>query len=439
MYPFFSIIIPVYNSQKYLTTCLKSILKQDFNNYQIIIINDSSNDRSKKICNDFKKISPKIKIIENKKNLGVSVSRNKGIKISRGKYIIFLDSDDILIPGSLKKLYKHILITKTNIVVLKHNELKNNYKNFIKRDSETKGFFKKKFFSKKKFELLNLVENFKIFNPLCYNFSINRNFILKNKIFFENIRIHEDHLFISKLFYCKEKVSYPGIVTHSRRSTSLESLGRTVGYKVCISSVKNLFFYLKNYRKISLKKIEKKYLVENLNFFTKKFFLNLLICSKKDLLYLNKFIKKKYPSLMIDMSKTLIKTRFLNTKCSNQKKWKKIKENILNELENKLNLIKEKKINIFCSSAYSKICIKLLKNNYKIKINAVFDNNKDFQNQEIENIKIRSINKYKYNNIKFLVCNLNDNDFKNIKNQLMKLKIPSDKIIKFDILGNYNI
>ena len=283
------------------------------------------------------------------------------------------------------------------------------------------------------------MENFKIFNPLCYNFSINRNFILKNKIFFENIRIHEDHLFISKLFYCKEKVSYPGIVTHSRRSTSLESLGRTVGYKVCISSVKNLFFYLKNYRKISLKKIEKKYLVENLNFFTKKFFLNLLICSKKDLLYLNKFIKKKYPSLMIDMSKTLIKTRFLNTKCSNQKKWKKIKENILNELENKLNLIKEKKINIFCSSAYSKICIKLLKNNYKIKINAVFDNNKDFQNQEIENIKIRSINKYKYNNIKFLVCNLNDNDFKNIKNQLMKLKIPSDKIIKFDILGNYNI
>ena len=146
MYPFFSIIIPVYNSQKYLTTCLKSILKQDFNNYQIIIINDSSNDRSKKICNDFKKISPKIKIIENKKNLGVSVSRNKGIKISRGKYIIFLDSDDILIPGSLKKLYKHILITKTNIVVLKHNELKNNYKNFIKRDSETKGFFKKKIF-----------------------------------------------------------------------------------------------------------------------------------------------------------------------------------------------------------------------------------------------------------------------------------------------------
>ena len=63
-----------------------------------------------------------------------------------GKYIIFLDSDDVLLPGSLKKLYQHILLTKTNIVVLEHNELKNNYKNSIKRESEAKGFFKKKTF-----------------------------------------------------------------------------------------------------------------------------------------------------------------------------------------------------------------------------------------------------------------------------------------------------
>ena len=134
MYPFFSIIIPVYNSQKYLRICINSVLKQNFKNYEILIIDDFSKDKSKNICNDFKKISPKIKIIENKKNLGVSLSRNKGIKNSNGKYIIFLDSDDILLAGSLKKLHKHILSTKTNIVVLKHNELKNNYRNSIKRN-----------------------------------------------------------------------------------------------------------------------------------------------------------------------------------------------------------------------------------------------------------------------------------------------------------------
>jgi len=438
MNPFFSIIIPIYNSQKYFIICLKSILRQSFRDYEILIVNDASKDGSKKICNDFKKISSKIKIIENEKNLGVSISRNKGIKKAVGKYIIFLDSDDILLRGSLKKLHNHIELTKTNIVVLEHNELKNNYKNSITRDSEARGFFKKKI-SKKKIQLISLVENYKLFNPLCYNFSINRNFILKNKIFFENIRMHEDHLFVSRLFYCREKATYPRIITHSRRSTSLESLGRTVGYEVCISSAKNLFFYLKDYKKNYLTRIEKKCLFENLNIFTKKFFLNLLICSKKDLQNLNKFIYKKYPTLLINMNKIEMKTKFIDKKNSNLKKWNIIIENILKELKSEFNIIEEEKINIFCSSAYSKICIKLLKNNFKIKINAVFDNNKDFQNQKIENIKIKSIHKYIDNNIKFLVCNLNDNDFKNIKNQLVKLKIPNDKIIKFDILKNYKI
>jgi glycosyltransferase involved in cell wall biosynthesis len=439
MNPFFSIIIPVYNSQKYFKICLDSVLRQNFNNYEILIINDASRDGSKKICNDFQKISSKIRIIENKKNLGVSISRNKGIKNATGKYILFLDSDDILLSGSLKKLYQHILLKKSNIVALDHNELKNNYKGSVKRESESKGFFKKKTFSKNKIQLINLVENFKLFNPLCYSFSINRNFILKNKIFFENIRMHEDHLFVSKLFYSREKASYPEIVTHSRRSTSLESLGRTVGYEVCISSAKNLFFYLKDYKKTNLKIIEKKSIFGNLKFFTKKFFLNLLICSKKDLLNLNKFINNSYPTLLTDINKIIIKKKLLNKKNPNIKKWNIIVENFLKKLENEFGIKKEKKINIFCSSAYSKICIKLLKNNYKISINAVFDNNKDFQNQKIENIRIKSINKHIEKNIKFLVCNLNENDFKNIKNQLMKLKVPSNKIIKFDILKNYKI
>ena len=156
MNSFFSIIIPVYNSKKYFKRCLNSVLRQNFNNYEILIINDASEDGSQKICNNFQKISSKIKIIKNKKNLGVSISRNKGIKNATGKYIIFLDSDDILLSGSLKKLYQHILLAKTNIVVLDHNELKNNYKNSIKRDSESKGFFKKKTFYKSKTQLINL-------------------------------------------------------------------------------------------------------------------------------------------------------------------------------------------------------------------------------------------------------------------------------------------
>ena len=433
---FFSIIIPVYNSQKYFSKCLKSVISQNFNNYEIIIIDDASKDKSKKIYKSYSKNSSKIKIIKNKKNLGVSISRNKGIKKSSGKYIIFLDSDDVLLAGCLKKIHQHIESSSSNIIVLRHNELKNVYNDAITRDSEIKGFFKNSH-SKGKIQPINLIENFKLFNPLCYNFAINKDFILKNKIFFEDIRMHEDHLFVSRLLYCREGVTNPGITTHARRSTSLESLGRTVGFEVCVSCVKNLFFYKKDYKKIKLKKTEKKFFFENLNFFTKKFFLNLLICSNKELLNLNKIIEKKYPSVQIYLNKTIKLKKNFDTKNSNLKKWDIIKKYILKKIDKELNLSKEPKINIFCSSAYSKICIKLLNNNFSLKIDRVFDNNNDFQNQNIENIKIKSIKEYNNNKIVFLVCNPNNYDFKNIKKQLKKLKILNNKIIKFDILKYY--
>lgn len=433
---FFSIIIPVYNSQKYFSSCLKSVLRQNYNDYEIIIIDDASKDKSRKIYKSYSKNSSKIKVIKNKRNLGVSVSRNKGIKKSNGKYIIFLDSDDVLLAGCLKKIHQHIESSNSNIIVLKHNELKNDYNDSITRDSEIKGFFKNSY-SQKKIQPINLIKNFKLFNPLCYNFALNRDFILKNKIFFEDIRIHEDHLFVSRLLYCREKVTNPGITTHARRSTSLESLGRTIGFEVCVSCVKNIFFYKKDYKKNRLKRAEKKFFFENLKFFTKKFFLNLLICSNKDLLNLSIFIKKNYPSIQIYLSKVIKLKKIFDIENSNLKKWDIIKKYILKKIDKEFSLSKEQKVNIFCSSAYSKICIRLLNDNFSLKINKVFDNNNDFQNQNIEKIKIKSIKKYNNNKVVFLVCNPNNYDFKNIKKQLRKLKILNNKIVKFDILKYY--
>ncbi|MBD1156618.1 glycosyltransferase family 2 protein [Pelagibacterales bacterium SAG-MED20] len=433
---FFSIIIPVYNSQKYFSNCLKSVLRQNYNDYEIIIIDDASKDKSRKIYKSYSKNSSKIKVIKNKRNLGVSVSRNKGIKKSNGKYIIFLDSDDVLLAGCLKKIHQHIESSNSNIIVLKHNELKNDYNDSITRDSEIKGFFKNSY-SQKKIQPINLIKNFKLFNPLCYNFALNRDFILKNKIFFEDIRMHEDHLFVSRLLYCREKVTNPGITTHARRSTSLESLGRTIGFEVCVSCVKNIFFYKKDYKKNRLKRAEKKFFFENLKFFTKKFFLNLLICSNKDLLNLSIFIKKNYPSIQIYLSKVIKLKKNFDIENSNLKKWDIIKKYILKKIDKEFSLSKEQKVNIFCSSAYSKICIRLLNDNFSLKINKVFDNNNDFQNQNIEKIKIKSIKKYNNNKVVFLVCNPNNYDFKNIKKQLRKLKILNNKIVKFDILKYY--
>ena len=89
--PLFSVIIPVYNSEKYLNKCIKSVLNQKNNKTEIILIEDCSTDNSLKVCNSFQH-NPSVNIIRHKKNLGVSISRNDGILAAKGKYILFLDN-----------------------------------------------------------------------------------------------------------------------------------------------------------------------------------------------------------------------------------------------------------------------------------------------------------------------------------------------------------
>ena len=103
---FFSIIIPVYNSESVIKDCISSITQQKRTNVEILIVDDNSQDASLKICKAAANKNRAIKIYNNKKNLGVSITRNKGIKNAKGKYIIFLDSDDQLYKATLAKLEK---------------------------------------------------------------------------------------------------------------------------------------------------------------------------------------------------------------------------------------------------------------------------------------------------------------------------------------------
>lgn len=95
MRPFFSFIIPVYNVEKYLPECIESILNQSFTDYEIILVNDGSTDNSLEICNYYKQKDARVKLLD-KENEGLAETRNKGIKIASGEYLIFLDSDDHL-------------------------------------------------------------------------------------------------------------------------------------------------------------------------------------------------------------------------------------------------------------------------------------------------------------------------------------------------------
>ena len=101
-----SIIIPVYNSSEYLKECINSVINQTYKNLEIIIVNDKSTDNSLSIINSFS--DKRIKVINLKENSGVSVARNKGVEVSTGDYICFIDSDDYWYLDKIKKQVEFI-------------------------------------------------------------------------------------------------------------------------------------------------------------------------------------------------------------------------------------------------------------------------------------------------------------------------------------------
>lgn len=101
----FSIIVPVYNVEKYIDKCLASILRQTFKNFECIIIDDCSPDNSNAIIDKYVKLDQRFKVIH-QKNMGVSVARNTGLDIAKGDYIIFVDSDDYIADDYLEKFAK---------------------------------------------------------------------------------------------------------------------------------------------------------------------------------------------------------------------------------------------------------------------------------------------------------------------------------------------
>ena len=192
----FSIITPVYNGQKYISRFFKSIKQIDFNNkyFELIIIIDDKNHKIFKIIEKKTKHLPNKKIIINPSRLGPGLSRNKGLNISKGKYILFLDFDDFLKSNALK--------------VLK-NSIKNNPDfvgfNFEKKDNKT---IKN---CRKDFKYISKSKNKRIMNFLMGEIDgsviftcIKKQIIIDNKILFEK-ELHEDIYFIFRVYFYSNK------------------------------------------------------------------------------------------------------------------------------------------------------------------------------------------------------------------------------------------
>lgn len=184
-----SIIIPVYNVEKYLKKCIESILNQTYDNLEVILVNDGSIDSSRDICLHYAQNNDRIVYIE-QKNLGPSAARNKGIDKAEGEYIQFIDADDYLPPDSVKKLVEAIDIS--DFVIAGYYNLTLKYEGIIEKkvNSEWNGLYTKK-------ELLSNWGD--LVNKGMFHYTWNKLYksnVVKNKIKFnEDVKISEDMIF----------------------------------------------------------------------------------------------------------------------------------------------------------------------------------------------------------------------------------------------------
>lgn len=208
--PKYSIIVPVYNAEEYLEKCLNSILKQTNQDFEVIVINDGSTDKSLDILNKYKDDI----IIINEENSGVSVARNNGVKKAQGKYLVFVDSDDYL---ENKLLEKVDIVSKNNPDVIRFGN--------IEIDGDNKNvIYGPKFNNLNGFEAFKIIVECKYIDP-PWQYIYNKEFYQKNDFEFMPNMYNEDFGLIPKIIMKAKKVTsieYPGY-NYVKRPNSLSN------------------------------------------------------------------------------------------------------------------------------------------------------------------------------------------------------------------------
>jgi glycosyltransferase involved in cell wall biosynthesis len=243
--PKISVIIPVYNSEKYLESALDSVLNQTFQDFEILCIDDGSTDSSKEIIKKYMNEDKRIKYFY-QKNQGPGPARNLGLKKSKGKYIAFLDSDDYLEKNALKTTYQKASDLDLDIlffnakVIYESEKLRDKYGHY-------NDYYKRKNIYEDVLlgpELFVKYEKNNDFLPHVGFQLIRRKLILDSKNFFIDA-LHEDNLFTIKNLLLAKKVSHLNQKLYVRRlrknsiMTSKIGMENVYGYFRCIQGILN--------------------------------------------------------------------------------------------------------------------------------------------------------------------------------------------------------
>lgn len=248
-----SVIIPVYNVEKYLEDALKSVLRQTLAEIEVICIDDGSTDRSGEILKEFQLKDNRI-IIISQENQGQSVARNKGMEIAKGKYFYFMDSDDYLAFDGLEKMYLEAENEYLDIVLFDGStffespgleEKYSNFKNNYIRKKRYEGVYNGKSL------FLKMMENWDYKVSVVLQF-FRADFLLLNKIYFKEGIIHEDNLFSFLAIIKARRVKHLSESLYYRRMRENSVMTKTVnannfiGYYVCTYEIIKLANSMEN-------------------------------------------------------------------------------------------------------------------------------------------------------------------------------------------------
>ena len=200
-----SVIVPVYNVEKTLDRCIQSILNQTFKDYEIILVNDGSTDKSGELCDEYAKSYSNIRVIH-KKNEGLGPARNRGILEAKGEYIYHCDSDDWLKEDLLEKAHNRIVATDSEIIIFGYEifTAKNNniipYKTVHLENSiiEIPRKIKKLFVE-------NFFDSFVMMS--AWNRLYKKSFLMEHNLFFPPLRRSQDMAYSFMLFDKAEKIA----------------------------------------------------------------------------------------------------------------------------------------------------------------------------------------------------------------------------------------
>lgn len=233
-----SVIIPVYNAEKYLHKCIDSVLSQSYQDFELILVNDGSKDLSGSICDEYARKDERVKVFH-KENGGVSTARNIGIDNATGDYICFVDSDDWIESNCLEVLHKTVLSENLDILQFSYRRV-NEDEEIIQTYSEETLIL----------DLYNYIEK-DVFLVCVAGTIVKKSIIEKNNLRFQtNLKLAEDQLFILSAMNFSKRLKRISNVFYNYRKNEKSATATAEFYDIVHSIVElNNFKHKKTFKK----------------------------------------------------------------------------------------------------------------------------------------------------------------------------------------------